>query len=196
MPFVLTVDQRGSRRSRDLVEDALSTLKQLVHEPLLAFERTAGDEFQGVLAEPAAAVDAARLLLRADAWSVGIGAGPVEEPLPASTRSARGPAFVHAREALDTAKQRPQHVAVVGAEAERAQEADAVLTLLAAVVSRRSPAGWAAIDLVEAGHTFAEAAEILGVSRQAVGQRLSVALWQQERDARPVVARLLHEAAA
>ncbi|TDD66369.1 hypothetical protein E1262_22470 [Jiangella aurantiaca] len=195
MPFVLTVDQRGSRRSRDLVEDALSTLKQLVHEPLLPFERTAGDEFQGVLAEPEAAVEAARLLLRVDAWSIGIGAGPVEEPLPNSTRSARGPAFIHAREALDAAKQRPQHVAVAGPDAGRAQEADAVLTLIAAVVARRSTAGWAAIDLVEAGHTFAEAADILGVTRQAVGQRLAVALWQQERDARPVVARLLQEAA-
>lgn len=195
MPFVLTVDQRGSRRSRDLVEDALSTLKQLIHDPLLPFERTAGDEFQGVLAEPAAAVDAARMLLRVDAWSVGIGAGPVEEPLPASTRSARGPAFIHAREALDTAKQRPQHVAVVGSGAERARETDAVLTLIAALLTRRSPAGWAAIDLVESGHTFAAAADILGITRQAVGQRLSVALWQQERDALPVAARLLEEAA-
>ncbi|SEF16856.1 hypothetical protein [Jiangella alba] len=195
MPFVLTVDQRGSRRGRDLVEDALSTLKQLVHEPLLTFERTAGDEFQGVLAEPDAAVDAALLLLRVDAWSVGIGAGPVEEPLPGSTRSARGPAFIHAREALDAAKLRPQHVAVAGTDPERAQEADAVLTLVAAVIARRSAAGWAAVDLVEAGHTFAEAADILGVTRQAVGQRLAVALWQQERDARPVVTRLLQEAA-
>ncbi len=195
MPFVLTVDQRGSRRSRDLVEDALSTLKQLVHEPLLPFERTAGDEFQGVLAESEAVVDAARLLLRIDAWRIGIGAGPVEEPLPRSTRSARGPAFVYAREALDAAKVRPQHVAVAAPHPERAREADAVLTLIAAVIARRSTAGWAAIDLVEAGHTFAEAADILGVSRQAVGQRLTVALWQQERDARPVVARLLQEAA-
>ncbi|TDE08382.1 hypothetical protein [Jiangella asiatica] len=195
MPYVLTVDQRGSRRSRDLVEDALSTLKQLVHEPLLPFERTAGDEFQGVLAQANAVVDAALLLVRLDAWSIGIGAGPVDEPLPASTRSARGPAFVSARAALDAAKQRPQHLAVVGTN-DRGRDADAVLTLLAAVISRRSPAGWAAVDLVEAGHTFGEAAGILGISRQAVGQRLAVALWQQERDTRPVTTRLLDEAAA
>ncbi|WP_026874765.1 hypothetical protein [Jiangella gansuensis] len=194
MVYVLTVDQRGSRRSRDLVEDALSTLKQLVHEPLLSFERTAGDEFQGVLEEPEAVVDAALLLVRLDAWSVGIGAGPIDEPLPASTRSARGQAFLNARSALDAAKQRPHHVAVVGMN-EAAADTDAVLTLLAAVVGRRSPAGWAAVDLVEAGHTFGEAAQILGISRQAVGQRLAVALWQQERDTRPVVARLLGEAA-
>jgi hypothetical protein len=34
-------------------------------------------------------------------WSVGIGVGPVEEPLPASTRSGRGIAFTRARRAVE-----------------------------------------------------------------------------------------------
>lgn len=193
MAYVLTVDQRGSRRNRDLVDDALTALEQRIPSPLLPFERTAGDEFQGVLSEAEAAVDASLALLRYDSWSIGLGVGPVEEPLPASTRSARGPAFINARSALESAKQRPLHVAVVG-DTGRARDADAILTLLAAVVTRRSEAGWQAVDLVDAGHTFSEAADRLGITRQAVGQRLAVALWQQEKDARPVVARLLEEA--
>lgn len=193
MPYVLTVDQRGSRRERDLVDEALSMLRRQVPDPMLPFERTAGDEFQGVLSEAGTAVDASLALLRGESWSVGLGVGPVEEPLPASTRSARGAAFINARSALESAKQRPHHVAVIG-EADSAHDADAVLSLLAAVIFRRSDAGWEAVDLMESGNSFSEAARLLHITRQAVGQRLAVALWQQEKEVRPVVARLLEQA--
>ncbi|HEU0041705.1 MAG TPA: hypothetical protein VFQ15_05085 [Jiangellaceae bacterium] len=194
MPYVLTVDQRGSRRSGDLVDNALHLLAERVPTPQRAFERTAGDEFQGVLDNPADTLTAALALVRHGSWSVGIGAGPVEEPLARPTRAGRGPAFVHARVALDTAKNRPHRVAVVGPD-DRAHDADVLLTLVAALISRRSDAGWEAIDLVESGLTVEAAANALGISRQAVGQRLAVALWQQVRDARPLAERLLEEAA-
>lgn len=191
--YVLTVDQRRSRGGRDLVEDALMMLKHQAPEPLLAFERTAGDEFQGVMGAAEHALHASLALMREGSWSVGIGVGTAEEPMPHSTRSARGPAFVHARRALDFAKQRPHSIAVAGPD-DRAQDADALMSLLAAVISRRTPAGWEAIDLVESGLTFAAAAERLNITRQAVGQRLAVALWQQEKDAHPLTIRLLEEA--
>jgi DNA-directed RNA polymerase specialized sigma24 family protein len=66
-----------------------------------------------------------------------------------------------------------------------------VLTLLAAVVQRRTPQAWKAVELVTAGLTLSEVAARLGVTRQAVGQRLGTALWHQEQAARPVAARLL-----
>ncbi|WP_207782018.1 hypothetical protein [Phytoactinopolyspora limicola] len=193
MVYVLTVDQRGSRRGRDLVDDALTLLRQRKPAPLLHFERTAGDEFQGVLATPEHTLDTALTLARQGTWSVGIGTGAVDEPLPTSTRSARGPAFIHARHALDTAKLRPHGVAVGGVSSPSTRDADALMALLAALISRRTDAGWDAVDLVEAGHTITEAADQLGISRQAVGQRLAVALWQQERDVRPLAIRLLEE---
>ncbi|WP_343073885.1 hypothetical protein [Phytoactinopolyspora mesophila] len=191
--YVLTADQRHSRRGRDLVEDALSMLKDLVDEPMLGFERTAGDEFQGVLRDAVQAVEVALTLVRQGSWSVGIGLGPADEPLPESTRAARGPAFVHARRALDISKRRPQRIAVAGPDDATARDADVLLTLLAALISRRTPAGWEAIDLMESGHSLADAAERLHITRQAVGQRLAVALWQQEKDVRPLAARLLEE---
>lgn len=194
MPFVLTVDQRASRRTPDRVADVLTRLESSV-PVLLAFERTAGDEFQGVLEEPDVVVDVVLGLLRDGTWSVGVGAGPVQTPLPASTRAAAGQAFLAARRAVDAAKQRPARVAVRGAAAADAEDAQAVLGALAVVIERRSPQAWEAIGLVEEGRTQAEAAAQLGISRQAVGQRLAAGLWELERELRPTAARLLARAA-
>ena len=192
MPFVLTVDQRGSRRSADRVPGVLAALSPV--PTVLRFERTAGDEFQGVLDDPAVVVDVVRRLVRDGGWSVGVGAGPVQTPLPGSTRAGAVAAFVAARTAVEAAKRRPVRVAVRGAAVEPAADAQAVLTALAALVERRSDQAWEAIGLVEAGRTQAEAATELGISRQAVGQRLAAGLWEVERDLRPAAARLLARA--
>ncbi|GAB3347053.1 hypothetical protein [Modestobacter lapidis] len=189
MPFVLTVDQRASRRNPDRVAGTLSTLADV--PTLLRFERTAGDEFQGVLDDPAVVVAVVLDLVRAGGWSIGVGAGPMQTPLPASTRAGAGAAFVAARAALEAAKRRPARVAVRGAAPTAAGDAQAALTALAVLVQRRSEQAWEAIALVEAGRTQAEAAAELGVTRQAVGQRLAAGLWEVERDLRPATARLL-----
>jgi hypothetical protein len=194
VPYVLTVDQRASRRSPDRVADVLPRLNQAV-STILAFERTAGDEFQGVLADPGAVVDAVLELVRLGGWSIGVGAGPVQTPLPASTRAGAGAAFLSARRAVDAAKQRPARLAVRGAVPTEAGDAQAVLTALAVVVQRRSDQAWEAITLVGEGRTQAEAASTLGITRQAVGQRLAAGLWDLERDLRPTAARLLTRAA-
>jgi hypothetical protein len=194
VPFVLTVDQRASRRTADRVADVLRELNASV-PAVLGFERTAGDEFQGVLAEPDDVVDVVLRLVRLGGWSIGVGAGPVQTPLPASTRAGAGPAFLSARRAVDAAKQRPTRLAVRGAVPADAGDAQAVLSALAVVVERRSDQAWEAIALVEAGRTQAEAAGELGISRQAVGQRLAAGLWDLERDLRPTAARLLARAA-
>ncbi|MDO8107785.1 sigma factor-like helix-turn-helix DNA-binding protein [Isoptericola sp. b441] len=196
--FVLTIDQRGSRRSTDKVPSLIQALDgdpALVRGP----ERTVGDEVQAVIEDPDAVVRVVLGVLRSGQWSVGVGAGPVDEPMPAEARAGSGAAFVHARHAVERAKsrQRPAPVAVDGVRPDRAAEAEAVLTLLASVASRRTGGGWDAIDAWLArgdGVTQEEIAADLGVSQQAVSQRLAAALWDEERAARPVVARLLAEA--
>jgi hypothetical protein len=193
VPFVLTIDQRGSRRGADRVPSVLSALSGV--PTVLRFERTAGDEVQGLLDDPDAVVDVVRRLVRDGSWSIGIGAGPVSTPLPGSTRAATGPAFLAARGAVEAAKRRPVRVAVRGVVTEPAADAQAVLTALAALVERRSDQAWEAIALVEAGRTQAQAAAELGVTRQAVGQRLAAGLWEVERDLRPAASRLLLRAA-
>jgi hypothetical protein len=195
VPYVLTVDQKGSRRTADRVDDVLRELNDAVPSAVLAFERTAGDEFQGVLDDPGVVVDVVLWLVRSGGWSIGVGAGPVQTPLPQSTRAATGPAFLSARRAVDAAKPRPSRIAVRGASPSDASDAQAVLSALAVLVDRRSEQAWEAISLVEGGRTQAEAAGALGISRQAVGQRLAAGLWDLERELRPTAARLLTRAA-
>jgi hypothetical protein len=194
VPYVLTVDQRASRRSPDRVPEVLRRLNSAVPS-VLGFERTAGDEFQGMLADPDDVVEVVLQLARSGEWSIGVGAGPVQTPLPQSTRAGAGPAFVSARRAVDAAKQRATRLAVRGAAPADAGDAQAVLTALAVIVERRSDQAWEAIALVGAGRTQADAAAELGISRQAVGQRLAAGLWDLERDLRPTAARLLTRAA-
>jgi hypothetical protein len=194
VPYVLTVDQRASRRTADRVPEVLSMLEGAVR-PLLGFERTAGDEFQGVLAEPDDVVGVVLLLVRHGGWSIGIGAGAVQTPLPRSTRAGTGQAFLSARRAVEAAKQRPTRLAVRGAVPVEASDAQAVLSALAVIIERRSDQAWEAIGLVDGGRTQADAAGELGISRQAVGQRLAAGLWDLERDLRPTAARLLDRAA-
>jgi hypothetical protein len=194
VPYVLTVDQRASRRGPDRVADALRLLEGTV-PVLLGFERTAGDEFQGVLGDPADVVDVALRLVRMGGWSIGVGAGPVQTPLPESTRAGAGPAFLAARRAVDAAKQRPFRLAVRGAVPPEAADAQSVLSALAGLVGRRSEQAWAAIELVEEGRTQSDAATALGISRQAVGQRLAAGMWELEKELRPTAARLLARAA-
>lgn len=192
----MTVDQRGSQRGQDLIEDMLGRLADALPAAAIVrpFERTAGDELQGLLAGADHAVRTALTLVRDGSWSVGLGLGPVREPIPASVRATTGPAFVHAREAVLRAKSSPRHVAVCGPDSQAAGDAEALLALLAAIVQRRSRLGWEVADLVATGITQQEAAARLGVSPQAVSQRLHAGLWQEQRRAEPVAARLLEAA--
>jgi hypothetical protein len=188
--FVLTVDQRHSRRHRDRVDELLG---RLATQPgvLRDFERTAGDEVQGVMNDAAAVVDVALGLIRRGEWSVGIGAGPVDEPLPASTRAGSGQAFELARKAVERAKSSPQLLAVAAPHPDRAAAAQAALDLLASLVQRRTEPGWEAVDLISSGTSQTEVAERLGITKQAVSQRLRAATWAPEVAGRTLAAQLL-----
>lgn len=199
--LVLTADQRRSRRGADLVGAALELLTAGGRAASWerAPERTAGDEVQGVVADPAHAVDLVLALVRDGRWSVGLGVGEVRRPLPRSARAGAGPAYEGARAAVTSAKGSPTRLAVVaaGTDPDRvraAEDAEAVLGLLAAVVQRRTAAGWEAVDLVAAGLTRTEAADRLGITPQALSQRLLAGSWPQEERARRAAARLLSQA--
>src|ERR1035437_8180363 len=190
--FVLTVDQRRSRRDSDRVPELLAHLAPV--SVVRPFERTAGDEVQAVLSDPTTVVSVAMDLVRRAHWSVGIGIGWVEEPLPRSTRAGDDPAFQHARTAVKHAKSALTPVAATGSDSIAAASAATVLDLVSLLVQRRSPEGWAAVELVAAGHTQSSAADVLGVSKQAVSQRIRATAWRQEQAGRALAATLLAKA--
>jgi hypothetical protein len=187
--IVLTVDQRGSRSTPDRVADVVTALADL---PLrLPFERTAGDEFQGVLDEPSALPRAIERLLRDGAWYIGLGIGDVDEPVPDTARAGRGPAYVLARQAVTAAKNSPWHLRVSGdGDTDAARDLESVLWLWAAVLDRRSDKGWEVTDLVDQGLSYDEAGRRLGISQSAVSQRAQAAGLVEGRRAREVVTHL------
>lgn len=221
--FVMTIDQQKSTSRGDLVPQLLDRLgRHAADLPgiRLPFERTVGDEVQGVLDDPLSVVAVVLDVVRAGGWRTGLGIGGVQEPLPGHSREASGPAFVHARVAVERAKGRSTAVpvAVEGTDAARAAEVEAILRLLGAVVERRTPLGWEVVDLLRpapwsaagtsqpgssaevqardlgAATTQKEIARTLGISEQAVSQRVRSALWSEEQAAWPLAARLLREA--
>ncbi|WP_026554031.1 hypothetical protein [Arthrobacter sp. 35W] len=216
--FVMTLDQRSSRQGPDLVPQLLDHLADLPAE--VPFERSVGDELQGILTEPHAVVEAALRALRSGQWYVGIGIGGVESPLPASPREGRGTAFVAARGAVDRAKKTGERVplAVVAAGADdpaaaaastaagkagaaagnadpraAAAAAEAVLVLVGALVAGRSAAEWRVLDQLEPGVRGgqSQAAAALGISAQAVSRAVLRSGWHEERGGRQAAELLL-----
>jgi hypothetical protein len=185
----MTVDQKRSSSEGDAVPEALELLAA---EPTIRpFERTAGDEIQGLLDDPDAVLSVAMALARTQRWSIGIGIGDVETPLAESVRANRGVAFVAARAAVERAKSSPVHVAIEGKGATHAETA---LLLLLNLVARRSEAGWQAIDAMATSSTQVAAAATLGISAQAMNRRLRVAGYAEEQRGRQLVVHLLREA--
>ncbi len=201
--FVVTADQKRSRSGPDRVPAILAELAELVAaagQPrgsgrrkarALAFERTAGDEVQGLVKEPSLVVDVLVVLLR-EGWWVGIGIGDVEHPLPESARAGRGPAYVAARQAVEAAKSSPAGVCIAGGEV--ADQAEAAAWLLASLLARRTPQGWQVVDLVARGAKGVEVASKLAISPQAVSSRLRVAGWAEEQRGRRLLTWLLARA--
>jgi hypothetical protein len=185
--FVLTVDQRGSRRDVDRIPETLAALEGLDGVTmLLPFERTVGDEFQGVVDEPESLPRIVELLLREDAWNIGIGIGEIERPLPDHARAGRGPAYLHARDAVTAAKSSPWHLRVAG-DHPAARPLETTIWLWAAVLARRTARGWEVADLVAEGLSYDEAGRRLGISASAVSQRAQAAGIVEARRARELV---------
>ncbi|MFE5410444.1 DNA-binding protein [Microbacterium sp. NPDC056569] len=188
--FVITTDQRDSRSGADLVPTALASVRTHGGNGLaLAPERTAGDEVQVAVADADALLAIVLDLTRSGQWSVGVGVGDVESPLPDSVRAARGEAFVNARDAVDRAKKATTRVAITAPEGEA--DAEALVRLLVELRDRRTAEGWEVYDLLAEGITQREAAARLGISEGAVSLRVKAAGLRTEEAAVPALVRVL-----
>ncbi|MCL3818759.1 helix-turn-helix domain-containing protein [Aeromicrobium wangtongii] len=184
--FALTIDQRRSRQRADAVPGLLADLNRypLVRE----FERTAGDEVQGLSDDPAVVVDMVCSVVATQQWWIGIGLGPVDEPIPPSVRASRGPALIAARAAVERSSSSPVGLAVEG---KGARHAETALHALARVITDRTEAGAEAVAAMAAGGTQKAVARRLGISPQAFSRRLQVARWSEEQRLRDLAIHLL-----
>ncbi|WP_461163353.1 MarR family transcriptional regulator [Arthrobacter sp. R4-81] len=216
--FVLTIDQRGSTADVDRVPSLLQDVAPLTTSG--TFERSVGDEIQGVVQDPGEAVAIALHALRRGHWYVGIGMGPVDMPLPQSPREGSGPAFVAARHAVERAKAAAGHVPLavlpgmpIRMETDGAPTADtrashaaaacanaeAVLRLIGRLIQERSEAQWKVVDTLAAVQQGREAkhgsqkiaARQLGITEQSVSRAVLRSGWQEEWAARPAAEMLL-----
>lgn len=190
--FVITADQRDSRTSADLVPHGVALVERAAADRLaLPVERNAGDELQAMTASAEAALEISLALLRDGRWSVGLGAGDADTPLPGDIRAARGPVFVLARDAVDRAKRAAGRIAVAATDPVAAADAEAYLSLLVDLRDRRSEQGWEVADLLAQGMTQKRIAAELGITPTAVSLRAKAAGLRLEEAALPALARTL-----
>lgn len=199
--FVISADQIDSRSTPDLVAAA----KELINSDFapqltLPADRNAGDEIQVLTNDASAVLRIALLLLRSGQWSVGLGVGPVRQPLPAETREASGPAFNAARQAVTDAKKRATRFAVCvdnaissGRDWSEALDAQSLVDMLLELRRKRSVQGWEMFDQLNVSGTQAAAAKALGISAAAASSRSIAASLTIERDATPSLVRLLEQ---
>lgn len=198
--FALTVDQQSSRAGHDGVPAVLDLLNGLDITPIRAFERTAGDEIQGLGGSGDDVVRWLDLLVDREVdestprWWIGIGIGAVS--LRDSVRASNGPALVNARDAVERAKREPTGLALsVGAtETHDGFDAETALQWLVAVRRDRSAAGREAVEAMGRHDSQAAAAAELDISAQAMSQRLRSAKWHEETRVRALAVRLLDRA--
>lgn len=212
--YVLTIDQRGSTSDVDRVPDLIDALRSLTPDP---FERSVGDELQGVVERAADVVDIALHALRDGHWYVGIGIGAVQLAPGASPREGSGSGFVAARKAVELAKGAAAQVPLsvvpgsmghnrvpppgAGEGDISSANAEAVLRLIGRVVQQRTPAQWRVVDRLRAlggadirHGSQKQVAKELGISEQSVSRAVLRSGWQEEWAARPAAAMLLEYA--
>lgn len=103
----------------------------------------------------------------------------------------------YANRALKRARSRSgdMPVVILGRASEAASWATAVAQLVFFSLTRRSDPGWEVSKLMDQGATQKEAAEQLGITEQAVSQRLRAAGYREAHNIQPLLLCLLEQSA-
>jgi SatD family (SatD) len=189
MAVVVTLDQRGSRGAEDRVSEWSALLNEAhAGRLLLPFVRSAGDELQGVVSDPDTLADVVAESLEDRGWWVGVGVGPIDR-VGETARDSQGPAFWHARRAVEAAKRQshPQPVAVAGEPHDDAAALGDALAALAFLTLRRTPEQRESVRLLREGMKNKDIAAHLNVSPAAISQRLRGAGAEEEAGLRRLI---------
>jgi hypothetical protein len=190
MPIVITIDQKRSRQAQPQAATLARQLNRtLGRQTEQGFEITVGDELQGVLDSADALPVVTRTALAMGRWWIGIGIGQADVLGP-SARQSSGPAFFAAREAVSRAKKVPWGVAVGPAETPWTDLLGSALAVWATLLLTRTQRGWEAVNLRDRGLSELEIAEQLGITQQAVHQRLRSAFYSQDLEGASLVVAL------
>ena len=156
---------------------------------------TLGDEFQGLAKKPSACpriIYDARLHLSPLRCRFGVGIGMVVSGLADTTLEMEGPAFSLSREALEVAKKQKGRLTVYRTEDRILEEAANTVSILIDIVqSAWTSKQWEAVRSYTASGDLAAAGADLGITPQAVSDRLRMTHWREIADASHSLSHLL-----
>lgn len=190
---------------RGLQATILTTLDRWNHGYMVSlaafFTMTLGDEFEGLVANPEIIPDMMWELERDTAgvqFRWGLGFGEVHTLIGTDVGSIDGPAFHGARAAINEARKDGKEGGVyAGYMATDTDALNGLARLLAHQRRRFSKEQREAIELLRAGSSQSDAAQQLGVSKQALSQRIRAAGWpaytEGERALKALLAAYRHE---
>ncbi|AJK68884.1 hypothetical protein [Corynebacterium marinum] len=164
---------RGREARRALLvkrsAEALSTLDGVGEFQVLGVE-----DICAVVESPEALCDTVMALLSDGSWAIGIGIVPGTSDEQLTRDTASGSLRGGARAATVKVAALPKGTSTL------AEDIAAVFALMGHVLAKRTTEGREATSLVRSGLNQNEAAEELGISKQAMSQRLQAAGWQAE----------------
>ncbi|MGP6173168.1 MarR family transcriptional regulator [Corynebacterium sp. A21] len=172
-------------RRADLVKRSAAALSTL--EGVGEFELLGVEDICAVIDSAQAACDVVMALLSDGEWAIGLGidssldfSTDQPEKVEVAARAVATAAFGPASRSARAGTVRVKVVDSTKTAGTAASDIAAAFQLLGQVLSKRSLEGREATSLVRRGLNQNEAAEELGISKQAMSQRLQAAGWQAE----------------
>lgn len=191
--YVITADQKKSTKTKvDLAPEALHELKTI--KTVLPFERTVGDEIQGVIKDSEEALKAIKIIVAMGEWHCGLGIGNANLNNATKTTEASGEAFVNARHAVEEAK---KHYLGLAVESDTnntiVSQLEALLRTKAILISGRSQRQKEIIENREMFASANEVAEQLKLSKGTISKSLRTSNWEVETSTDSLALSLMEE---
>lgn len=193
---VITADVIGSKKYGKLQYNLMESLNKLKKHPaiIVPFSISRGDEIQGVLDGWLKAPEIIRNLkytCRPMNLRIGIGFGSEEEEnIRPSSWEMNGPAFYHARSALEELDRQKGYYSIIKSGISDFDNfINCIMLLVDTIQNKWTDKQWEAVQVYEEKGTYEEAAKFLNISMQNVEKRCKAANWKQLKRAETILAK-------